>query len=83
MPDLLNPLVRTPNQVQKVRGFAQKAENITVDGQPVKVQKSFPNARVDVFYHKDDGTEALAPLFDEEGNRLVNSFVTADADGVS
>lgn len=29
MPDLNNPILRSPNQVIKISGFAQKSENIT------------------------------------------------------
>jgi hypothetical protein len=78
MPDLNNPILRSPNQVQKVRGFAQKAEDITVGGQPVKVQRSFPSATVTVLYHTDDNTEVIAPRFDVNGDRQLSSVVTAD-----
>ena len=82
MPDLNNPILRSPNQVVKVRGFAEKAEDININGQLVKVQKSFPGATVEVFYHKDDGSEVEAPRFKANGDREPNNIVTAGPDAV-
>lgn len=78
MGNILDPLLRTPNQVQKVRGFAEKAGDITIQLQTVKVQKSYPEAKVEVFYHSDTGLEVPAPRFDENGDREPDNFVFAD-----
>jgi hypothetical protein len=42
-------MARTPNPVQQVKGFAQKAEDVTVQLQTFKVQRSYPGAKVEVF----------------------------------
>jgi hypothetical protein len=83
MGNILDPLLRSPNQIQNVRGFAEKATDVTIDGKTVTVQTAFPRARVDVFYHSDDEMiEIPAPIFDKDGNRLSASFVTAGDDAI-
>jgi hypothetical protein len=79
-------LGRSPNPVQRVQGFVERSETVTIPGNPpqnIQVQKSYPGATVTVYERKADGkfqSDEPATIFNRDGTFKSNPFTLLPAD---
>jgi hypothetical protein len=79
-------LGRSPNPVQRVQGYVERAETVTIPGNPpqnIQVQKSYPGATVTVYERKPDGkfqSDEKAKIFNRDGSFMANPL---QADGTA
>lgn len=78
MPDSNLVLTRSINPVQRIQGYVERAETVTLATHPletVTVQKSYPGATVSVYERRPDGirqTDEHAKIFNRNGEPINN-----------